>query len=504
MASAHIAIDLGASGGRVMLAALEGEPAVVGLEEAHRFAHEPLDTPTGPVWDLTSLWRETLAGIRAAAALAEKVGAPLRSVGCDTWGVDGALVEPGGEVVGLPHAYRDPAHAAARDGYLARFPGGAAAVYERTGIPPQPFNTLYQLAARHTASPGIFAVPGVTWLQLPDLLHFWLSGARAGERTIASTTGLLAAQSREWDRGLLDEAGLPSGVLSALVEPGTRLGPVRPRLAQSLGLPTGVEVVAPATHDTASAVAAVPAVDDLPGSWAYLSSGTWSLLGVELDRPLTSPAAFAAGFTNELGVGGKTRFLRNIAGLWLVQELRRDLEGQGRAFDYAQLAELAADAEPLRTLVDPNAADLSLPGDSVAKLRGHAARTGQPVPETPGQLARCCFDSLALCYADTIDRIESLTDHRIATLHLVGGGVNNRLLNQLTADATGRVARVGPSEATALGNALVQARGLGLLAGVEEIRAVVARSHAGEVVSPAAASADWAPARRRFQSLIGP
>ncbi|TWT98153.1 Rhamnulokinase [Botrimarina colliarenosi] len=502
MATAHIAIDLGASGGRAMLAVLDGKPATVRLEEAHRFAHEPLDTPAGPVWDLTTLWREILIGIRAAAAMAAEAGVPVRSIGCDTWGVDWALVEPGGELVGLPHAYRDPDHARARDRLLARIDGGAEAVYQRTGIPPQPFNTLFQVEARHAASPGLFTVEGTSLLLLPDLLHFWLSGVRANERTNASTTSFLSAKTLDWDHGLMEAAKLPSASLGKLVKPGTKLGPLRPELAAALGLPDSVEVVAPGTHDTASAVAAVPAVDEAPGSWAYLSSGTWSLLGVELDRPKTTLDAFEAGFTNEQGVGGRTRFLRNIAGLWLVQELRRDLEQSGQSFDYAQLANAAALAEPLRTLVDPNAEDLAAPGDSIAKLQGHARRTGQPVPESPGQLARCCFDSLALCYADTIERIEQLTDHRIATLYLVGGGVNNQLLNQLTADATGRTLRLGPSEATALGNALVQAMGLGLVESVEDLRAIVARSQDVEIVSSNPSSADWAAAKQRFATLL--
>ncbi len=502
MSSAHIAIDLGASGGRAMLAVLEGEPLVVRLEEAHRFAHEPLDTPAGPVWDLTTLWREVQAGVTAAAAMAREAGVEVKSVGCDTWGVDWGLTEPGGELVGLPHAYRDPQHAAARDRVLARIEGGAEAIYGRTGIPPQSFNTLFQIEARHAASPGLFAIEGASLLLLPDLLHYWFSGVRVNERTNASTTSMMSAVTGDWDRKLLTMVGLPHAALGRIVEPGTKLGPVRPELAEALGLSGGVEVVAPGTHDTASAVAAVPTEGDADGSWAYLSSGTWSLLGVELDRPMTSREAFEAGFTNEQGVGGKTRFLRNIAGLWLVQELRRDLERQGRKFEYAQLADLAAEAPALRTIVDPNAEDLAEPGDSIGKLRGHAQRTGQPTPDTSGQLARCCLDSLALCYAETIQRIESLTDHRIETLYLVGGGVNNRLLNQLAADSTGRTVKLGPSEATALGNALVQAMGLGLVKDVELLRAVVARSQDVEVVTPNPTSADWEAAKRRYQTLL--
>lgn len=485
-----------------MLATLDGDPLKVRLEEAHRFSHAPLDTVAGPVWDLTSLWREILEGIRRGVRLAADAGVELRSLGCDTWGVDWTLVDPAGELLGLPHAYRDPAHAAAMERVLGRLPEGIATVYARTGIQKQPFNTLFQLEARHAASPGLFAVPNADFLLLPDLLHFWLTGQRCVERTIASTTSLLNAQTGDWDRELLDLVGLPSGFLGPIVEPGTRLGPVRASLATELGLPEGVEVIVPATHDTASAVAAVPAAGETPGQWAYLSSGTWSLLGVELDKPNTSAEALAVPITNELGVGGRVRFLRNIAGLWLVQELRRDLEKQGQAFDYAQLASLAEEAQPLRAIVDPNAEDLAAPGDSIAKLRDHAQRTGQSVPETPGQLARCCFESLALCYAETIDRIEALSGNQIKTLYAVGGGVNNQLLNQLTADATGRTLRLGPSEATAMGNALVQAMGLGIVSNLDELRSIVARSQPIETIEPGEGTGDWTKARARYATLL--
>lgn len=483
-----------------MLAILDGDPQTVRLEEAHRFAHEPLDTPTGPAWDLTSLWREILAGIRQGAETARNAGADLRSIGCDTWGVDWTLVEPGGELLALPHAYRDPEHAVARDRLTARLAGGAGELYTRTGIPPQPFNTLFQVEARHAASPALFGVEGARMLLLPDLLHFLLTGVRSNERTNASTTAMLSAATGDWDRELLDSLGLPTGMLGEIVEPGSTIGQVRGSLATELGLPEEVMVVAPATHDTASAVAAAPASGEAPGTWAYLSSGTWSLLGVELDRPNTSSEAFEAGFTNEQGVGGKTRFLRNIAGLWLVQELKRDLEKRGESYDYAELADLAAASEPLRTIVDPNAEDLAAPGGSIEKLRGHAERTNQPLPESAGQLARCCLDSLACCYAESIGRIEELTDHRVEKLFLVGGGVNNWLLNQLTADATGRTLCLGPSEATALGNALVQAMGLGLASDLDALRAIVARSHPVETVAPNPQGVDWGAALRRYSS----
>lgn len=485
-----------------MLGLLEGSPAKLQLVEAHRFEHMVLDMPTGPCWDYTSLWREVQQGVRKAAKMATDMGVELKSIGVDTWGVDWTMVDTAGEPIGLPHAYRDPAHGAAMRGVLDRFPGGVEAIYGRTGIAPATFNTLFQLEARYEASPTLFEIMGGTMLLMPDLMHFLLTGKMANERTIASTTSMLNAETGTWDTELLSLLGLPSTQLAQIVEPGTVLGPVRDSLVEELGLPGDVQVVAPAGHDTASAVAAVPATEP-DGTWAYLSSGTWSLLGVEAAVPNTTPAAFAVPFTNEQGVGGKIRFLRNIGGLWLVQELRRDLQKQGQSFDFAQLAALASEAEPLRSIVDPNAGDLAQPGDSIAKLRGHAARTGQPEPETPGQLARCCLESLALCYNETITQIESLTDCKIETLHIVGGGVNNRLLNQLTADATGRTVKLGPSEATAIGNALVQAMGLGIVDGLANLREIVGRFSGSEVIEPSSDPAEWSAAKERYQQLIG-
>ncbi|TWT42887.1 Rhamnulokinase [Botrimarina hoheduenensis] len=487
-----------------MLGVLSGDPATLTLEEAHRFEHEPLWTPAGLVWDLTTLWRELLTGVRKGATTARQASVPLRSIGVDTWAVDWALVSPGGDLLGLPRCYRDPRHALARDRFLKEYPGGVEGLYERIGIQPQPFNTLFQLVARRESSPALFAsAPAGTKIALlPDLLHDWLGGRLACERTNASSTNLLDPLTGDWDRALFASLGLAADLLPDLVDPGTVLGPIRPELAALLDLSAEVQIVAPATHDTASAVAAAPALNADPGTWAYLSSGTWSLLGVELDKPLTSPAAFAVPFTNERGVGGQTRFLRNIGGLWLLQELRRDLRQAGETYSFAELAELARSAEPLRTVIDPNAAVLAEPGDAMRKLRALASAAGEPVPESAGQLARCCLESLALCYAQTIDLIETLTPARIETLLVFGGGVKNELLNELTAAAIGRPVMLGPSEATAIGNLLVQAQGLGLIESLQAIRAIVERSFPSRRVQPLASEA-WRAAHSRYELIVG-
>ena len=502
MRSAHLAIDLGASSGRAVLGVLEVDRQV--LEEVHRFEHLPIDTPSGPVWDFTGIVNNVLTGLRRGAKAAEDAGVELRSVGVDTWGVDWTVVAPGGDLVGLPRCYRDPSNAGARAAVLDEVEGGVEGVYRRSGIQPLPFNTLFQLHGRLRHAPEL--VPANGKLQLmPDVLHYLLSGKTSHERTNASTGSLLSAETAEWDHELLASLGLPKDLFGPLIDAGTCLGKLRPELAAELGVPESIEVVAPATHDTASAIAAVPAVKSEPGSWAYLSSGTWSLLGVELRDSITSKEALDSGFTNEIGavVNGKpsVRFLRNIGGLWLIQELQRDLARTGTDLSFAELASLAEAEGPFRTLIDPNATDLAAPGDSIAKLKGHASRSDQPIPETAGQLARCCLDSLAMCYAETIDRLERLTGRKIEVLHIVGGGSQNELLNRLTASAVGRPVVVGPVEATAIGNLLLQAKGLGLVSDLHDVREIVARSFAVKQAEPLDLQDDWSEKRNLYATL---
>ncbi|MEM1063761.1 MAG: FGGY-family carbohydrate kinase, partial [Planctomycetota bacterium] len=365
----------------------------------------------------TGIWREVLKGLTLGASAVREAGCRSATVGVDSWAVDGTFVGPGGELLGLPHAYRDPAHAAAADAFVARHPGERADLFRRTGLQHQPFNTIFQLEARRLR--GGPARGASDFLLLPDLLHFWLTGIRTRERTNASTTGLLRAADGTWDGELLDAVGAPREAFGPIIEPGTTVGPLLPGLIASCGLPADTRVVAPATHDTASAVVGVPIRDD---GTAYLSSGTWSLLGLELDGPVLTEEAMRVPFTNEAGVGGRVRFLKNIAGLWLIQELRRDLERLGERFDFASLAAAAERSEPWRTLIDPDAADLAAPGDSVAKLRAAAGRAGEPTPDTPGRLARCCLDSLALAYADTVDLLQRVSGREVGPICVVGGG----------------------------------------------------------------------------------
>jgi rhamnulokinase len=493
MSAAYIAVDLGAESGRVIVGVLED--ARLRLEEVHRFNHEPLWLPTGLHWDITGIWREIVAGLRRAADWSRTHGARFASVGVDTWGVDWALVDRSGDLVGLPHAYRDPRNSAAYEQVVAKL--GAERIYQATGIQFMPLNSLYSLYAHQLADPAALSTAD-RLLFIPDLFHYWLSGNRVIEATIASTSQMVDCHTGDWARDMLTELGIPENILGPISPPGTPVGTLRSKLAEQTGLPADLGVVAPAAHDTASAVAAVPAEEGT--RWCYLSSGTWSLLGAELVSPCVTAAAQAASFTNELGVAGTFRFLKNIAGLWLVQECRRDLAQQGQPLDYAALTRLAADAPAFRTLVDPAHSSFQSPGDMLRKIVDFARATGQPAPDSPGQFIRSCLESLALAYRDKLATLESILDRRFDVIHIVGGGGKNELLCQMTADATGRRVVVGPYEATATGNTLVQAMALGDVRDLAQLRRVVANSFDLAVYDPSPAH-DWQQANKRFQTL---
>jgi rhamnulokinase len=494
MCAAHIAIDMGAESGRVIVGVLEG--GRLRLEEVHRFTHESQWLPTGLHWDITGIWREIVAGLRRAAEWGKTNRVELVSVGVDTWGVDWALVDAAGELVGLPHAYRDPRNAAAYEEVVTAL--SRKRIYGTTGIQFMPLNTLYSLYTHKRADP-VSLEAAEQLLFIPDLFHFWLSGNRVVEATIASTSQMVDCHTGDWARDMLGELGLPTKILGEISPPGTVVGTLRPKLVEETGLPGSLRVITPASHDTGSAVVAVPA--DEKTSWCYLSSGTWSLLGAELESPCVSEAAQAASFTNELGVGGTFRFLKNIAGLWLVQECRRDLVRKGQEFDYPTLTRLASEAAPLRTLVDPSHVSFEAPGDMLKKVADFAARSGQLAPESPGQFVRCCLESLALAYREKLDSLESILARRFDVLHIVGGGGKNELLNQMTADATGRRVVVGPHEATAMGNLLVQAMAMGAASDLVDVRRVVAQS-ADLKNYESRYGETWQSAAERFRRLI--
>lgn len=489
----HLAIDLGAESGRAIAGVLDNQRLT--LHELHRFSHAPISLPSGLHWDLPALWRGVLASLTAAIRWSRDHALPLRSVGVDTWGVDYALLGHSGELLGLPYCYRDPRTAAAFQ-RLMRHPG-AAAIYDATGIQPMPLNTLVQLVAHLEADPERLAAAR-RLLFMPDLFHYRLSGVACNEATIASTSQMLDPRTGGWADRLLETVGVPRRLLATPSPPATRLGPLRPDVVALLAPDAGaVEVILPASHDTASAVAAAPA--PAGAKWCYLSSGTWSLLGAELDAPCFRAAARVSPFTNEGGLGGTIRFHRNLTGLWLVQQCRRAFAQAGAELNYATLTALAASAPPLRTVIDAQNAAFAQTGDMPARIAEFARRTGQPEPQTPGQYVRCCLESLAISYRRTLADLESVLQRRFDVIHVLGGGGRNALLNQMTADATGRRVVVGPIEATAAGSVLVQAIGAGIVRDGAHARQIATTSFTPALFEPNRSdAAAWTHAATRI------
>ena len=483
----HLAIDLGASSGRVLAGLFDGE--TLELAEVHRFANGPVNVNGRLYWRTFELWHNILAGLRLAA---RQFGDEIVSVGVDTWGIDFGLLDRNGELLGAPVAYRDARTGGGFDRAFAVVP--REEIFAETGVQFMEINTLYQLhAAKQSGSPPLDRAARL--LHMPDLFHWMLTGEQANEATIASTSQLFNPRTRTWSDKLIGRFGFPREIFGPIVEPGTTLGPLLAHVAEETGLKS-VKVVLPGSHDTASAVLAVPAQSPPPSkggarggisdakvaskemspSWAYISSGTWSLMGLETAAPVINDDAFNWNFTNEGGVVGTTRLLKNISGLWLVQECQRVWKSQGHDYDWQQLTELAQEAEPLAAVVDPDDPRLIAPRDMPATLATLAAESGQPAPETHGAIIRTALESLALKYREELGRLEHLGGAPIEHLHIVGGGTQNRLLCQLTADACNRPVLAGPVEATAIGNVLMQAIAAGEIADVPQAREVVRRS----------------------------
>jgi rhamnulokinase len=494
--SNYLALDLGAESGRGLLGRFDGQH--LALEETHRFPNGPVRMLDTLYWDLPRLFDE----IKTALGKGALCSGGLDGVGIDTWGVDFGLIGRGDTLLSNPVHYRDARTDGMLDAAFKRVP--RERIYEITGLQFLPFNTLYQLLALSQSRSPLLDIAS-TLLMMPDLFGWLLTGCRAGERTNASTTQLLDPRSGTWSDELCRELGLPHAILPELIEPGSELGPLRSSVAEEIGVTHCVTVIAPATHDTASAVAAVPAKTltlsaGAPPDWCYLSSGTWSLLGVEVPRPVINAETMRYNFTNEGGVAGTTRLLKNIMGLWLVQECRRTWARAGRELSYEEMIARAQVAPPFTTLVDPDDASFLAPGDMPARLMAYCVQTGQAPPRDEGAMVRCCLESLALKYRWAIDRLESILGTTIRTIHVVGGGTKNALLCQFTANACGRPVHAGPVEATAIGNILMQALGRGQLGSIADLRAVVARSFPVTVYEPRATAA-WTDAIGRFARL---
>jgi rhamnulokinase len=487
----YLGVDIGAESGRVMAGLWDGKR--MELEELHRFPNGGVWMNEALHWNTAGLWAEIQNGLAAAA---KKYGKAIISVGVDTWGVDYALLSKSGELMGLPFHYRDARTRGILPRTFARVP--REEIFAATGLQFMELNTLYQLLALQKNNPELLAA-AETLLFTPDFLHFCLSGARVSEFTIATTSQCVNPKMRAWANDLLQKFGLPTKIFPEIVPPGSKLGSIRQSLAERTGLGK-IQVVAPAAHDTGSAVAGVPSQYSGKNNWAYLSSGTWSLLGVEVQDALLSPRVLELNFTNEGGVDGTYRLLKNIMGLWLAQQCRRSFAENGHDYTYEQLAQMSLEAPPFRSLVNPDDDRFLNPPDMPKAIQEFCRETNQPVPETEGQLLRCVFESLALTYAAVLDGLEELTGNKIEVLHIVGGGSRNQVLNTFTANACGRPVVAGPVEATVLGNVLVQARSHGEIRSLADIRTAVRGSSEVKQFDPTDTSA-WMEARARLAAL---
>ncbi len=484
-----VAFDLGASGGRAVLGGLKGETLT--FREIHRFPNDPVQVGNRLHWDILRLWHELKQGLIKAR---QQSSGNLASLGIDSWAVDFGLLAPNGELLGNPYHYRD-SHT---NGMMSAAwqEVSRAEIFKSTGIQFLTFNTLYQLYALKKAGSPLLA-NAQTLLLIPELLRYWLTGQKLSEWTNASTTQFMSATRPEWDLSLLGKFGLPGQILAPLVPPGTITGELLPAISQEAGL-TPLPVIAVGEHDTASAVAAVPA---RTSPFAYLSCGTWSLIGTEVREPVLNDQALEFNVTNERGVDNTFRLLKNVTGLWLTQECYRTWQKAGVAISYEREAALIAEAPAFRSFIDPDHAMFAGPTNMPAQVQAFCRQTGQPVPETPGQLLRCIYQSLALKYRLVLEQIEELSGGRFETLHMVGGGIQNQWLCQSTADATRKTVLAGPQEASALGNVIVQFMALGHFKSLAEARAAVARSFPPKIYQPQD-TAEWDAAYQTFRQVI--
>lgn len=478
----YLAFDFGAESGRAVLAHLQS--GILTTEEVHRFANEPVEYGGSLHWDVARLWFE----IRKALTRLEEV--ELAGIGVDAWGVDYALLGERGELLENPYHYRDRRTEGVMDEVLRKV--AREEIYQATGIQFMPINTLYQLFAAQRQNPKL--VEAAKYLiTIPDLFHYWLTGNAVCEFTNATTTQMVDPVKRTWATGLMQRLDLPVHLPAPIVEPGSIIGTLLPGVAGHSSL-AGTSVIAPACHDTGSAVAAIPARDGT----AFLSSGTWSLLGTEVDAPVITPEALRLNFTNEGGVHGTTRLLKNVMGLWMLQCCRQGWTAQGRHYDYRELTELASRELSFRHLIDPDDEAFLRPPDMPTAINVFCSRTHQPLPQSPGAYVRTILESLAFKYRMVLRNLEQVNGRPIEQIRIIGGGSKNRLLNQLTADATGRRVLAGPAEATALGNVAIQILATGGASSLPEVRAIVDRSFPTEVFEPLETN-KWDQQAERFE-----
>jgi rhamnulokinase len=481
----YLAFDLGAESGRAMHATLQDDK--IDIQEIHRFINLPVRLPDGFHWDILHLWSEIKNGMAKAAGS----GFSFSSVGLDTWGVDFGLLDKNNALLGNPFYYRDARTDGMVEQAFRRMP--RREIFLKTGVQFSSFNTLYQLLSLSISQSPFFEI-AQAFLTMPDLFNFWMSGVISNEFTDATTTQCLNPLTHDWDRDVLNAMGIPTGLFQKIIEPGTTLGPLLMDVANDTRL-SGVTVIAPACHDTGSAVVAVP-MQNLDSAW--LSSGTWSIIGAEISAPNLSEKALAYNFANEGSAFGKWRLLKNVVGMWVVQECRRYWKKHGEDLSYQELTQMASEAQPFMAVINPDFEQFLFPGEMPGKIQNYCKSSGQPVPQTKGEILRVIFESLALKYRFVFTRLEELVGKPLNPIHIIGGGSQNRLLNQFTADSTGRVVVSGPVEATAIGNVLMQAIAMGHLNSIAEARDLVRKSFAVESFTPGK-SDEW---DRSYQKLL--
>lgn len=483
-----LAFDLGASSGRAVAGSFDGER--LAIEEVHRFPNDPVRIHRHLYWDILRLFYEIKHGLLKAR---HRYGNTLAGLGIDTWAVDFGLLDANGELLGNPYNYRDPQTNGMMEQVWQVIP--RSEIFRHTGIQFMPLNTLYQLYAMKQADSPVLQ-HAATFLMIPDLLRYFLTGDKSSEFTNATTTQFYNPFTGSWDSEILSTLWLPTDIFTEIVQPGTPHGNLLPAICDELGI-QALPVTAVGEHDTASAVAAVPAEQT---DFAYISSGTWSLMGTEVPTPIVTEQSLAWNFTNEGGVGNTYRFLKNIMGLWLIQECRRIWEIEGKQFSYSEMVGMAAQAEPFRSLVDPDHSMFLSPLHMPRQIQEYCTTTNQPVPQSEGAISRCIEESLALKYRKILERIEALTGKRFSGLHMVGGGIQNEALCQYTANAIGRPVWAGPVEASATGNILLQLISAGHLQDIRQARQVVRQSFQIKTYEPRD-TATWDEAYRRFQAL---
>jgi sugar (pentulose or hexulose) kinase len=500
----YLALDLGAESGRAILGQFDGQR--LKLAEVHRFTNSPVvlpvkalpDTPSaGKVslqWDILRQLSEIKKGLSLAAG---KYGQDLASIGIDSWGVDFGLLDREGVLISNPYHYRDSRTDGMLEEAFRRVP--RAEIYERTGIQFLTLNSLYQLLSMVVSGSPALNIAR-TFLTIPNLLNYWLTGQAVNEFTHVTTTQCYNPHLKDWDLSLLARLGIPTQIFPRIVSPGTNLGQLLPYVADEVGLGfrSDLVVIATASHDTGAAVAAVPA--ERPG-FAWISSGTWSVVGAEWPNAIINDKSLAYNFTNEGGVCDTYRFSRNVMGLWLLQECRRTWSNRGDERSYTELIQMADQAEPFQVVIDPDDAEFFKPGDMPARIRDYCHRTGQVYPESKAQIVRCVLESLALKYRWVLERLEEMVGQSLNPIHIVGGGTQNRMLNQFTANATGKRVLTGPVEATALGNILMQAIGLNYLGSLQEGRALIRTSFPTEDFDPARREG-WDEAYQKLLSVM--